>query len=258
MTQALHVEAGNGDLPILFLHGLGGDAEYWSAELAHFGQSQRAVAWTMPGYGSSPALNAVTIETLAMAARCLLDRLDIDRAVVVGHSMGGFIAQRLAIDAPERVAGLALVSTTASFGKPGSSFNDEFLASRLAPLDEGMTPADLAPSVVQGLVAREAAGAIKDKACASMSRISADGYRAALHALTAWDGRKELGALDVPTRCIVGADDPTVPVASMKKLAALIPGADLDVISGASHLVNLEQPDRFRDVLASFLASLDG
>ena len=234
---------------MFFLHGLGGSAESWSTQLDDFAAMARCVAWTMPGYGPSASLPKMTITTLAQAAVGLLDDLDIASATIVGHSMGGYIAQEMALTAPDRVDRLILVGTTAAFGKPGSSFNEGFLAARQKPLDEGMTPAGLAPAVVDDLVAPGTPDAVKEAAVASMAQIDSSAYRAALSALVSWDARERLPSLAVPTACIAGADDATAPPRAMQRLTDLIPGATLDVIESAGHLINMEQPERFNALL---------
>ncbi|MDH3678380.1 MAG: alpha/beta hydrolase [Acidimicrobiia bacterium] len=252
--DGVHVhDTGGPGTPVLFLHGLGGSAESWRPQLDALAADRRCVAWTMPGYGPSARLPEMTIETLAGAAADLLTALGADRAHVVGHSLGGYVAQELALSAPERVDRLVLVATTAAFGKPGSTFNVEFLAARLRPLDQGRTPADIAPIVVDGLVAGTASATVRAAAVASMSQISADAYRQALHALVAWDARHRVGAIDAATLCIAADADATAPVRAVERLQQLIPGATLEVVVGSGHLVNLERPAEFTDLLRRFL-----
>lgn len=248
-----YVDTGGTGRPILFLHGLGGSAESWQPQLDALGPGRRCIAWTMPGYGPSPPLRALTIATLAGAAAELLSAIGVEEAHVVGHSLGGFVAQELALANPDRVDRLVLLATTAAFGKPGSSFNDEFLTARLEPLDQGRAPADLASAVVDSLVAEDTPAATRRAAVASMAQISADAYRQALRALVAWDGRDRIAAISSPTLCVAGELDQTAPVRAMERLAALVPGAVVEVVPGCGHLVNLERPDELSRLLMRFL-----
>ena len=249
-----HHHVGQGRPALLFMHGLGGDRDSFAPQLDHFARSHECVSWTMPGYGGSTPLAELTFAALAEAACGLLDEYGIDTAVAVGQSLGGMVAQQLAIAHPERVAGLVPVATTAAFGKPGSSFNDDFLAARLAPIRAGATPADLATEIVDSIVGPDASAECRAHAVASMSRTEPENYGRSIECLVGWDGRDRLGGVTAPTLCIAGEVDTNAPVRAVERLAASIPGAELSVIHAAGHLVNLERPEAFNQALEGFLA----
>ena len=251
---AEHEVVGDGPATLLFLHGLGGDWTNWKPQLDALGETHRCVSWTMPGYGDSPPMTTMTWETLADAATRVLDQVGAAEATVVGLSMGGMVAQQLAVSHPERVRKLALVATSPSFGRAGTDFADRYLAARYEPLDAGRTPADLAPSVVDGLLGPAAAPGVTENCVASMSRISSTAYRQALQCLVTWAFDDRLSDITAPTLCIAGADDQTAPVASLQRLADGISGATLQVIEQCGHLVNLEQPSAFNHALRAFVA----
>src|SRR5262249_60055488 len=102
------------------------------------------------GWGAGPPLERMTFPGLAKALLALLDARGAEQAVVVGHSMGGMVAQELVASAPERVEALVLYATTPAFGAAGGDWQRQFLETRLRPLDEGKVPADLAPALVAG------------------------------------------------------------------------------------------------------------
>src|SRR6185436_14905353 len=110
------------------------------------------ISWDMPGYGKSAPIPEMTWATLADSAVALLDHLGIGQVHLVGHSMGGMVAQEIAARAPARLASLVLAGTSAAFGGPDETFRNQFLAARLKPLDEGKTPGDIAPGLLQGMV----------------------------------------------------------------------------------------------------------
>ena len=243
---------------MLFVHGLGGAAEAWRPQLDALSPMVRCVAWTMPGYGRSRPLQETSIATLAQAALDLLDSLGVGQAVVVGQSMGGFIAQELALSHPNRVERLVLLATTAVFGggveAVSSDYKKGFIESRVGPLEDGRRMADLAPGAVRSLVAPDCPPAVTAAAAKMMAAIGPKAYRQAVEALVDWDGRNRLGSLGMPTLCLAGAADTAASPEAMTRLADLIPQATLEVIEGAGHLLNVEQPATVNQRLRSFLA----
>jgi pimeloyl-ACP methyl ester carboxylesterase len=248
---------GAGDRLLVFLHGIGGNQSSFDDQLEAFaGAGWRAAAWDMPGYGASPALADMTFAALADSAAALLDDLGGAPAVVVGHSMGGMVAQELAARHPERLRALVLYATTPIFGSPDGSFQQRFLAERLAPLDRGLTPADLAPELVAGLLGPSAPEAARARAIASTSAISAAAYRAALRCLVTFDRRAELARIACPTLALAAELDTLAPPRSMARMAERIAGARSECLPGVGHLAHLEVPGPFNAALGSFLAGL--
>ena len=249
-------ERGRGAKTLVFLHGIGADHHAFDGDLAHFSARARSLAWDMPGYGESAPLEHMTIGTLADSLAALLDARGVERAVVVGHSMGGMVAQELVATRPERVAALALVATSPAFGDGSGEWQRRFLESRLQPLDDGKTPADIAPTLVRGMVGPDADENGIATAIGCMSRVSVSTYRAALHAIVAFDRRASLGEIRCPTLALAAELDKVAPPRVMERMAGAIPGAFYRMIPGAGHLVNLERPREFQAALDGFLATL--
>lgn len=250
---AHHLVAGDGEPTVLLLHGLGGDAHYWGPVLETLGARRRTVAWTMPGYGDSPPVDPMTFPALADAATEVLDAVGAASAVVIGHSMGGMVAQQMWADHPDRVAGLVLVGTSPSFGGGNAEFIDSFLEARLAPITAGRTPADIAPGLIDELTAATPAPEARARAVDAMSAISAAGYEAAVRCLTTFDRRDTLGSINVPTLLVSGSRDRLGPTRLMASMAAEIPGATHTDIDGSGHLVDIEAPAEFLAAVSSFL-----
>jgi pimeloyl-ACP methyl ester carboxylesterase len=240
----------------VFLHGIGGTHRAFDEQLEHFAASARAMAWDMPGYGASPPLERMTFAGLAQALLALLDARGVESAVVIGHSMGGMVAQELVAAFPDRVAALVLYATTPAFGAAGGDWQRQFLADRLRPLDEGKTPADLAPGLVAGIVGDEPAAEGIARAVECMSSIKPDAYRAALHCLVTFDRRDSLARIRCPTLALAGERDRVVSPAIVERMAQAIPGASHRVLPGVGHLANLERPAAFDAALDEFLAGL--
>ena len=253
--------AGDEGLPLVFLHGLGGDAEQWRPQLDVFSKSYRAIAWDMPGYGDSAPMGAMTFPALAEAVVTLLDRLSIERAHLVGHSMGGMIAQTFAHLHADRLRSLTLVATSAAFGKKATgqvddAWRQKFIEQRLGPLDRGASLVELAPKIVKGLVGDQPDAKGLEQAILSMAAVPEAGYRAAVHCLSGFDREAELAEIRTPTLLLAGEKDPVAPPKVMARMAETIPGSSLEILPGAGHLLNLEQPTAFNRSLDTFLKSL--
>lgn len=251
-------ERGRGPRTLVFLHGIGGDRRAFDGQLERFGSGARVLAWDMPGYGESPPLDPMTFAGLAESLLALLDARGVERAVVVGHSMGGMVAQELVARRPERVAALVLYSTSPAFGGPAGDWQRRFLAERLRPLDEGKTPADIAAELIAGMVGEGADPRGLERALACMSSVPAATYRAALHCLVTFDRRGSLAAIRCPTLALAGERDRVASPAVVERMARAIPAAIHRVLPGAGHLAHLERPALFDAEIAAFLDALPG
>ena len=252
MTPVHHVEAGDGE-PLVFLHGVGGDAASWAPQMAAFSGAFRAIAWDMPGYGLSRSLDRMTFPALAGSLLELLDRLGLERVHLVGHSMGGMVAQEFAALWPERIAALVLSATSPAFGRPDGDFQNRFVEARIAPLDNGKTLADLAEEMVTTMM-----GPAADPGGAAIARRSMAGvpeatYRAAIACLVTFDRRDALASYTMPVLVLAGEADTNAPAPMMEKMAGRIPDADYVCMKGIGHLGNLENPAAFNAAVGSFL-----
>jgi 3-oxoadipate enol-lactonase len=241
--------------PLVFLHGIGGNAPAWRDQLGFFGDRYHAIAWDMPGYGGSAPLAAATIATLAAELTRFLIAVEARRPVLVGHSIGGMIVQQFLADHPGIAGGAVLAQTSPAFGKPDGDWQKAFIAARLDPLDRGATMRDLAAGMVGDLVGDDPDPRGLEAARASMAAVPDATYRAMVHALVGFDQRAALKRIDVPTLVLSGSRDTNAPAPMMAKMASYIPGARYVEIAGAGHLVNLEQPGAFNAALDDFLAT---
>jgi 3-oxoadipate enol-lactonase len=241
---------------LVFLHGIGGGSAGWAPQLAHCVQQGRhALAWDMPGYGRSPMIEPYDFPGLARALEHLLDQHALDRAVLIGHSLGGMVALQAWTQMPQRIHALVLAATSPAFGHGSGDFQQQFLAQRLAPLDAGHSLADVARTLVPAMMGPAPDPQAQTRAQACMAAIPAASYRAALHALVTFEQRAALPTVTVPTLCIAGAHDRTAAPSVMQRMASKIPGARYVEMPDAGHLLNFEQPDAFNQLIDGFVAA---
>ena len=246
--------AGDGTLrPLIFLHGIGGAARAWRGQIEAFGKDYRAVAWDMPGYGSSAPISTVTIATLAEALEDFLQKIGALEPVLVGHSIGGMIVLHWLTRNPCAASAVVLAQTSPAFGRRDGDWQKSFIEARLGPLDRGETMASLAPALVRELVGDDPDLAGLDVARDCMASVPVATYRATLMALLGFDQRETLKEIKVPTLVLSGTRDNNAPAPMMAKMASFIPSATYVELEGAGHLANLERPRAFNAALDQFL-----
>ena len=232
-------ENGTGDETVLLLHGLGGSRLSWEPQLDEIGERCRVVAWDLPGYGASPARGPLTFALLADAVVELIDELGVSAVHLVGISFGGMIAQYTAARHPLRVVTLTLLATSPMFGLDGTS-PDHWRAARLAPLDAGFEPADFADGVLAALAGPSITPSAMAGQRVAMGRITGAALRRTIDCLLTHDSRSVLPSIVAPTRCLVGELDDETPADYARAVADLIPGASMQVVPDAGHLLNVE------------------
>ena len=247
-----------GAMPLLLLHGIGGGRRIWADAMPALAAAGcDAIAVDLPGYGGSAAMAPGGVHLMSQAVVNLLDRLDLARAVFVGHSMGGMVALELAATAAPRVAGLVLACTSPAFGRKDGQWQERFVSERLAPLDAGQGMAGLAARLVPGMVAPGTPEHVQQAARTVMAAVPQATYRRVLEAIVAFDRRAALPRIHVPTLCLAGEHDGTAAPDVLRRMADHIPGAEFAVLRGAGHIANIEQPQAFLEAVVGFLRRHD-
>ena len=221
--------AGAAGPPLVLLHGLAGSEAWWKRNLPALSRAFRVVALDLPGFGSSHPNARLILDEVPSQVVALLDELRIERAHVIGHSMGGLVAAGLAAEHPERVDRLVLVD--AGFLSLDPSWRHRITG----PL---RTLPWTSPSILPTLV--------RDALRSGPARMA----RATLE-LMRKDWRHKLPAITAPTLVIWGEHDHVCSRRIGEQIEALVPDARLVVIRGAGHNPMWEKPDDFdREVLA--------
>lgn len=265
---SLHVvDAGEGGRPVMLVHGFTANSDEVAGVMEPLAElGWHAVAPDLRGHGLSDRptdAGAYSLELMAADVVALADWLGWDRFVLLGHSMGGGIAQIIALDHPERLTGLVLAST---FHGPVPGISMELVqlgcwVVREAGM-EGLADAQAArraenpESVAAFERLQEAIPGYAEQSRARLVSTSPDMWMAMAPRFVEQEDRlSRLAALDVPTAVIVGEFDGTMGD-DCRRLAEAIPGSHLTVIPGAGHVPQLEQPDAWWVAVSDFLGRL--
>jgi len=246
---------GSGATTVLMLHGIGGGHLAFAPQVETFASAgYRAVAWDMPGYGHSAPIEPYTFEGLAQSCIQLIEALKCDSVVLLGHSMGGMVAQEVVARRPELVSRLILCGTSSAFGRPDGEWQRDFIAQRTAPLDAGRSMPELAQTLVPQMIGPGSLPEGVRLATHCMGLVPAATYRRALECLVTFDRRRNLADIHVPTLLVAGEHDRNAPPAVMKKMAQEIACSTYIEMKGIGHLQNLEAPDDFDGLVLNFLS----
>jgi 3-oxoadipate enol-lactonase len=245
--------AGQGPF-VLFMHGIGGNRRNWRRQLAAFAGDFACAAWDARGYGNSDDYEGtLAFDDFVDDVLRVLDHFGVERAHLLGLSMGGRIAMRCALLHPRRVATLTLVDTHEGFEAFTPEQRRQFVESRRAPLLAGKTPRDIAEPVARSLVGPKATPEQLGELVDSISRLHKDSYIKSLQATVEQVNLGDIRTIRAPAHFIVGADDALTPVAMHHEMAAKLGGALVSVLPDAGHLSNIENPQAFNDAALGWL-----
>ena len=242
---------------LLCIQGLAMDVSGWRPQIPAFAPHYRVIVFDNRDVGRSfYAREPYDIATLARDALELADELGLERFHVLGSSMGGAIAQELALRAPERVSSLTLAVSYAGHGRLWRERTQMLAAGAQRQSDEERARVLMALTLSERTF--EELGDQLDAMVAMVlsypHRQRREGFLRQLQATTTHDARGRVGALQMPVHVIGAEQDVFVPVWKSRELAGLIPGARLSVIPGAAHAANLERSAEFNELVLEFLA----
>ena len=243
-------------LPVVFLHGFPHDRTLWAPQLGGLLTRARCVAPDLRGFGDSEVRGPYTMDRYADDVIAMMDALQIERAVIAGLSMGGYIAFALWRRHRERVRALILADT-----RPGAD-SEETKAKRreLIALARAKGSGAVADAQITGMVGRTTRDKHPDIADAvhrMLSMAPVDGVVGALEAMMARpDSTPTLATIDVPTLIIVGDEDVLTPPKEARAMHERIGGSRLEILAGAGHVSNVERPAAFNHVASEFLGVL--
>jgi 3-oxoadipate enol-lactonase len=247
-----------GEGPVVtFSHSLACNLSMWDEQVRALKGRYRVLRFDTRGHGQTGApAGAYGLEQLADDLKGLLDGLGIPATHFVGLSMGGMIGQVFALKHPAMVQSLVLCDTTSRYPAAAAPIWEERIKAVGA---KGMEPM-VAPTLERWFTApfRARRRDLMDRVGAMIRNTPAPGYIGCCHAIPKINVTERLKGVRCPALVIVGEEDPGTPVDMAREIHAALPAAELAILSRASHLSNLEQPDEFNRVLAGFLDKLSG
>ena len=248
-------DVGSGDA-VVFLHGFPHHRALWASQVAALVDRARCIAPDLRGFGESSVHPPYSVDQYADDLAALLDSLRIERAVVCGLSMGGYVALAFWRRHRARVRALILMDTRAgNDSAEGRERRDQMIA--LARQRGSEAVADAMITGMVGKRTREKCPEVVDDVHRMLESAPVDGVVGALEALRDRpDSTATLETIDVPTLIVVGEDDVLTPPGEAMLLHAGIRGSTLEVIAGAGHLANVERPAAVNHVITEFLAKV--
>lgn len=248
-------DVGSGDA-LVFLHGFPHHRALWAPQLGALLDRARCIAPDLRGFGESSIVPPYSIDQYADDLAALLDSLRIERAVVCGLSMGGYVALAFWRRHKARIRALVLMDTRAgSDSAEGREKRDQMIALARARGSEAVADAMITGMV--GKRTREKCPEVVDDVHRMLESAPVEGVVGALESLRDRpDSTATLATIDVPTLIVVGEDDVLTPPSEAMLLHAGIRGSTLEVITGAGHVANVERPAAVNHVLTEFLAKL--
>jgi pimeloyl-ACP methyl ester carboxylesterase len=263
-TPINYVDLGSPGLhePVVLVHGLGGQWQNWLENIPRLAQERRVLALDLPGHGLTPTEGEISISGYGRCVDAFCEQLGLGKVALVGNSMGGFVAAEVAIQFPERVSRLVLVSAA------GISSADALhmpiltigrlafaIATNTAARDRALASRPITRHASLALVARHPRLLKPDLAYEGLFKgAGKPGFNDALRACLDYDFRDRLPDVKVPTLIVWGEKDAIIPVRDANEFERLISDSRKVVMKDTGHIPMAERPQAFNDVLVDFLA----
>ncbi|UCH42989.1 MAG: alpha/beta hydrolase [Dehalococcoidales bacterium] len=242
--QVYYEDQGQGE-PVIFVHGWLDDSSVWKPYVEPFSGGHRVIVYDHRGHGQSDKpKGSYSIKTLANDLHALIQKLDLGKVTLVGHSMGAMTSMLFALDHPGRVTRLVLVGAAArlpSIMRGGS------LIRHILPYRKFIEMA------VKSAYHMPSEAVIQDSLKTALNTPKYAAYACYDEFTGKYDVRYRVAKIEVPTLIVVGEQDKNTPVAMSRFLSGEIKGSRLQVIAGCGHEVMVEKPEELKQALAEFL-----
>lgn len=254
-SRMVYTVEGHGT-PVVLIHGFPLSRAAWAPQVEALRSRYRVIAPDLRGFGDSDAAGEGTngMSQYAMDLAALLDHLNVGQVILAGHSMGGYIALAFARESLGRLLGLMLVGTRPGADTPEASHNRRTMAERVKQEGVGVVVESMAPKMISAH-SQKAHPDLMERVREIMSRASVAGVVQALHAMAERDDSTMLlPTLKVPTLVLAGEADSLIPAEESRKMAAVIPDAQLILVPHAGHVSSLEAPEAVNQAMEDFLS----
>ena len=247
---------GGTGMPVLFIHGFPHDRSLWTPQLQALTVQARCLPVDLRGFGETTAAAPYSMDQYADDLLGLMNALHLERAVIAGLSMGGYVAFALWRRHADRVRGLVLSNTRAGADSEEARQRRRNLMA-VAREQGSIAVADATLPGMLGKTTRSKRPEITNTVHRMMSAAPTDGVIGALQAMMDRpDSTPTLSTIDVPTLIVTGDEDTVIPIEEARSMHGAISGSTLELITGAGHLSNIERPAAFNHVVSEFLAKL--
>jgi pimeloyl-ACP methyl ester carboxylesterase len=250
-----YLQAGSG-WPLILLHAFPLSADLWRPQLDRVARGWQFFAPDLRGFGrGSLPPQSLTMDEMASDVSALMDCLEIDRAVIGGLSMGGYVTMALYRLAPERFTGIVLANTKATLDTPEARAAREQMIELVRAQGASAVADQMLPKLL-GATSQRARPFLGPLVRRLIEGNSAGGIEAAIHAIK--DRLESLSTLErtaVPSLVIASDEDVIIPVTEAETMHRVMPRSQLVVLTSAGHLSNLEVPDDFSEALGNFLTA---
>ncbi len=244
---------GEGPLLVL-LHGIGGNRTNWRDQMPVFSRHFTTVAWDARGYGlSDDYAGDLDFKDFARDLERVLDHYGAQKAHLLGLSMGGRIIQDFYEMYPHRVLSLVLCDTRSGDFHQSWEARVEFVRLRKEPLLQGKTPAEMAPPVAETLIGPTSSREAFNRLVDSMAALHKESYIKTIEASGLQPQTLNIASIGAPTLIVCGEYDRLTPPEVSEGMHRKIRDSELAIIEDAGHLSNIENPDRFNEVVLDFL-----
>ncbi len=251
VSMLAHEITGTGT-PVVFLHAFPLNRRMWGPQADVLRDVARVIAVDLPGFGQSPPVPKASIADFAEAVLTILDRYTIDRAVIVGCSMGGYVAQAFALTYPWRVAALGLADTRARSDSPDVRARRDALVALVREEGMGAVPDRQLPKLLsrRGLADATLVNLVREM----IAQATPQGLISAAEAMaTRPDFYPALPQITCPAVVIVGTEDAIISMGEAETMAAQLPRGQFVPLAGVGHLANLEAPEEFTAAIRALL-----
>ncbi len=245
---SVRIDGPQGKPWILLSNSMATDLHMWDDQIAFLTQTHRVVRYDTRGHGQSTAPRGpYDFDMLVADMLAVLDHVGAERADIMGLSLGGMTALGLGLAHPGRVRRMVVCDARADNPPPFVASWDE----RIAAVEAGGMAA-IVPGTLERWFTTRASAAVRSRAEAMIRATAVPGFTGCARALQGLSYLHRLGALSVPVRYVVGAEDTAAPVAAMQAMADATPGAHLTVLPGMAHIPAMEDPDAFQDAVSGW------